>query len=132
MLDKSFQNFNVYNKALDACWLKNQAIANNMANVNTPGYKREVVNFDAVLKSQLQLDGAVKMKTTNGMHMTGPQLSESPIIEKEANTSFRKDDNNVNIDVEESELAANSIKYNYLANELNKNISRLKLAIKGR
>ena len=49
-------NTNVYDyirvldKAADASWIRNDCISNNMANVNTPGYKRQDVDFKGQLK----------------------------------------------------------------------------------
>ncbi len=41
MLNQSFQNINIAKKAMDGSWLRHEALSNNLANVNTPGYKRE-------------------------------------------------------------------------------------------
>jgi flagellar basal-body rod protein FlgB len=53
MLGKLNSNIGVYKKALDASWLKQTAISNNLANVNTPGYKRQDVKFDSILKNYI-------------------------------------------------------------------------------
>ena len=52
-----FDYVNVMNKALDASWLRNETIANNIANQSTPGYKREDVDFEGALKQALQASG---------------------------------------------------------------------------
>ena len=44
-----FDYINVLNKAADASALRHKAISNNIANVDTPGYKRQDVNFGSVL-----------------------------------------------------------------------------------
>ena len=43
----------VLDKAADAAWIRNDCINNNLANVNTPGYKREDVDFKAQLKEAM-------------------------------------------------------------------------------
>lgn len=131
MLDKSFQRINIFQKTMDASWLKNEAISHNLANVNTPGYKRQVVNFDSILKDHLQLGDDVRMKVTHSKHMTvnGP-LGLTPQIEEVRDTSFRTDQNNVNVDIEMSELAKNQLKYSALTQQLNGQLTRLKTAIK--
>ena len=48
-----FDYVNVLDKAADASWLRNDAIGNNLANVDTPGYKRQDVAFEDVLKREL-------------------------------------------------------------------------------
>ena len=42
----AFDYINVLDKAADAAWLRNDAIANNLANISTPGYKREDITFE--------------------------------------------------------------------------------------
>ena len=42
----AFSYINVLDKAADASWIRENAIANNIANVDTPGYKRQDVQFE--------------------------------------------------------------------------------------
>ena len=46
ILSGAYNYVNVLDKAADASWLRNEAIANNIANVDTPYYKRQDVNFE--------------------------------------------------------------------------------------
>ena len=46
----AFDYINVLDKAADASWLRNAAIGNNISNVDTPGYKREDVQFESDVK----------------------------------------------------------------------------------
>ena len=129
MLNKAFSKYDVFNQSLNASWLKKQAIANNIANVNTPGYKREVVNFDQVLKDYL--DGSkLDMTKTNEKHMD-LHGDLRPGISKETGTSYRKDENNVNLDTEMAEEAANLIRYQALVQQLSSDMQRMKSAIRG-
>ena len=50
----AFDYINVLDKAADAAWLRNDAISNNIANVDTPGYKRQDVNFEVQLERALK------------------------------------------------------------------------------
>lgn len=131
MLNRSFGRINLINKALDASWLKNEAISKNIANVNTPGYKREVVEFDTVLKDYLNMSG-FKMKTTNEKHIPihGQTGGLEPTVTNVQDTSFRKDQSNVNIDVEMSEYSKNLIKYNTLTQQVSGQIKSLRMAIR--
>ncbi len=129
MLNKSFQNIEIYRKSLQASWFKNEAIANNIANVNTPGYKRQDVKFENILKQHLN-NSQTKLSETHPNHFSNNYFKNiEPKISTELNTSFRKDDNNVNIDVEMAELSKNTIKFNALASQLSKNLQRIRLAI---
>ena len=49
----AFDYINVLDKAADASWLRETAIMNNLANTNTPGYKRQEVDFESVLQREL-------------------------------------------------------------------------------
>ncbi len=55
MLSKSFQRIDMFKKTMDASWMKNEAISHNLSNVNTPGYKRQTVNFESILSDYLQV-----------------------------------------------------------------------------
>lgn len=125
MLGKSFERIDLINKALDGSWQKNNTIANNIANVNTPGYKRQTVNFEDVLRSELNKSNSVKMKLTNQGHMD-PSYPGEIKVETIQNTSYRVDDNNVDIDVENAEMAKNTLYYNALVSSINGQYSRLK------
>ncbi len=131
MLDKSFQRIDIFKKTMDASWMKNEAISNNLANVNTPGYKRQTVNFESILKDHLQMGPYTQMNLTNDKHMNayGSQGLQ-PQIEVMDDRSYRTDENSVNVDVEMSELAKNQIKYAALTEQLNGQLTRLKTAIK--
>lgn len=127
MLKNSYTNINLFNQALNASWLKNQAIANNIANADTPDYKRETVEFEDLLKSAMG-NTAAPIARTHEKHIPVANSIE-PRIVKEDGTSFRKDGNNVNIDTEMAELADNQIRYEALTNQLNSQLKRLRMAI---
>lgn len=97
MIDKMFKNKEVVHKALDAAWLRNEVISQNIANANTPGYKKKSVVFEELLNDA----------------MNENRLPDIKIVENN-NTSSRRDGNNVDIDVEMAELAKNTIRYNTL------------------
>lgn len=99
-LQKLFESKDVVHKALDVAWKKNEAISNNIANVDTPGYKREDVNFEEFLQS-------AKNKTVQNFKVR--------TVKDYNTTSMREDGNNVDIDKEMAELAKNQIMYNALA-----------------
>ena len=57
-----FDYVRVLDKAADASWLRNEAISNNISNADTPGYKRQDVAFESVLKTAL---GSSRYETTD-------------------------------------------------------------------
>lgn len=123
-----FDYVNVIGKAADASWLRNDILANNIANVDTPGYKRQDVNFETQLRRAL---GNSRYQTVDSKvaHVTGTEL-EPRVYTDSANFSYRLDGNNVDIDTENVELASNQIKYNGLINSINQEFTNLKLVMK--
>lgn len=131
MLKNSFGNVDLFKKVLDASWLKNTTISDNIANVNTPGYKRKVVEFDSLLKNYLD-QGSNRMATTDEKHFRIHNQSNSlePTINTVEDTSFRKDQNNVNVDVEMTEFSKNLIKYNAMTQQVTGELKRIRMAIR--
>lgn len=124
----AFDYINVLDKAADASWLRNQAIANNLANVSTPGYKREDITFES------ELSRALKHSSFNTMdskvkNLTSKQLQ--PRTYKDyTGYSYRLDGNNVDPDTENTILAKNQIKYEGLLDSINQEFSNLRAVMK--
>ncbi len=129
MLKNSFKEIDLMGKALKGSWMKNSAISNNIANVNTPGYKKETVNFKEVLQNQMNLNQNVKMTKTNTKHIDSAYVGDIN-VETVNDTSYRVDGNNVDIDVENAEMAKNTIYYNTVVNQVNSQFSRLKTSFR--
>lgn len=123
-----FDYVNVMGKAADAAWQRNEIIANNIANVDTPNYKRQDINFEAQLRRAL---GESRYETVDAKvsHITSSEL-EARVYTDSANFSYRVDGNNVDIDTENVELASNQIKYNGLVTSINHEFSNLKMVLK--
>ena len=111
-----FSYVNVLNKAADASWLREETIANNLANVNTPGYKRKDVDFQSVLRNEL---GNMKYQTLDSKveHADLSRLDASVYVDS-ANYSYRIDKNNVDVDVENVELASEKLRYDALTDSM--------------
>ncbi|SKB90122.1 flagellar basal-body rod protein FlgB [Lachnospiraceae bacterium] len=123
-----YDYINVLDRAADASYLRNKAIANNMANINTPGYKRQDVSFASNLEKALRhskyrsLDqkvGSVRLD-----HLKGTVFTDHE------NYSYRLDGNNVDIDTESAHLASNTILYNGLTQSINAEFNNLKAVTK--
>ena len=119
-----FSYVNVLNKAADASWLREETIANNLANVNTPGYKRKHVDFQSVLRNEL---GNMKYQTLDSKveHADLSRLDASVYVDS-ANYSYRIDKNNVDVDVENVELASEKLRYDALTDSMTQEFARLK------
>ncbi len=129
MINSSVYDYvDVLGKAADASWTRNEVIANNLANVDTPGYKRQDVDFESQLRRAL---GNSRYETVDSKvsHVTSTEL-EPRIYTDSANFSYRLDGNNVDIDTEGVELASNQIKYNGLLDSIKNEFANLKSVMK--
>lgn len=122
---------NLVKEALDASSARSRAISNNMANINTKGYKREYVTFEENLKNSID---NLQLKTDDNRHMQLDDNSsgDGSIVTKVDNsTSMREDGNNVDMDVETVNQAANELMYNSLITLENNKLSMLRNVING-
>lgn len=124
MLSNLLFTKNNIERGLDAAWLRNDVISQNIANVDTPGYKRKVVRFEEFLDNEMKTGRLSQGKTK--LSTNGIQITEDP-----ANSSYRSDGNNVDIEHEMALLAANSIRYNTLIQKMNGDFQKLKTVIRG-
>lgn len=123
-----FDYVNVVGKAADAAWQRNELIANNIANVDTPNYKRQDINFEAQLRRALGESRYESVDAKVG-HLSSDEL-KARVYTDSANFSYRVDGNNVDIDTENVELASNQIKYNGIMTSINHEFSNLKMVMK--
>ncbi|MDA8233851.1 MAG: flagellar basal body rod protein FlgB [Clostridia bacterium] len=124
----------VAEKGLDAAALRQNVIANNLSNVDTPGFKRSFVTFEEELKAALAAGKGPKLRgvMTDEKHLPiGPRSLGliMPQTHVQRNTSLRNDGNNVDIDEESANLAKNSIMYNALAQQIAGDFSSLRNVI---
>lgn len=132
MINDMFDNINLLEKGMDASWLRNKTIVNNIANVDTPGFKASSVEFESVFKEALKDDG-FDTKTTRPQHydFDGSEKNMSPVVTKDTDTVYRMDENNVDIDYQNIELAKNTIYYNELATQMTSEMDKLRTVING-
>lgn len=125
----AFDYINVLDKAADASWLRETAITNNLANVDTPGYKRQEVDFESVLKQELGRSKYTSLdKKIRGLNGNLSKLTVSA-YEDSTNYSYRLDGNNVDPDTENVELASEQIRYEALTSSLNSQFNCMKAVI---
>ena len=122
-----FDYINVLDKAADAAWLRNDAIANNIANADTPGYKRQDVSFETELARAIGSSRYESMDAKVADLKLG-QITPS-VYTDAADHSYRLDGNNVDVDVEEANLAENQIRYYTLLDSMSQEFSRIKMVL---
>ncbi len=119
MIQGLYGKSNIMEKALNASLARNDTISQNIANVDTPNYKRKDVAFEQYFADSL-----------NRANMNSEDDIQPTIIEDNSDNKMRIDGNNVDIDSEMSYLAKNTIKYNALVQLINGNFSKIKNVIR--
>ncbi len=118
--------------ALDAAWARNEVVSQNIANAETPDYKRKTVKFEEFLDTALN-KGRQELKVTNHRHLpgskTGFEKVPYEIAKDNKNLSIRLDGNNVDIEQEMAAMAKNTIQYNALTQKLNGEFRKLQSVI---
>lgn len=119
-------------KLLDNLWMRQNITQNNIANVDTPGFKAQYLNFEEELASRLK--GAGAAGTQFGMEVrqdVGNAISHSaPKLYRTSSQSTRLDGNTVDMDQEQVDLVRTAVEYQYVLNSVNNDINRLRTAIK--
>lgn len=114
------------NKDLDGLWERQQAISDNIANYETPGYKTKSVSFEDQLKNQLSDSG-----NTTGSGLIEKINDVQPATTVAEDETYRADGNGVDLEAQNIELARTQLNYYYSLQEISDSFNRLGTAING-
>ena len=125
-------------KALDTESLRKKVISDNIANVDTPHFRRREVNFESELNRVLNENknnaGRLPAFLTNEKHIPFDIERDIRSVDSRVNldytTSYRNDGNNVDIEKEMVDSAKNMMRYNALVSALNHNYRTLKMVLR--
>ena len=123
-----FDYINVLDKAMDASWIRNEAISNNISNADTPGYNRQDVNFETQLAKALHSSRYTSMDSK--VHNLKLNRLIPIIYTDYSGFSYRIDDNNVDPDAEGVYLAKNQVVYQGLELSANQEFKNLMAVMK--
>lgn len=112
--------------AIDGLSLRQQVSGQNVANVDTPGYRAHTINFEDTLKRAMTNKPSVHLDTTNAAHLVATQNQSLFLTTMRPGGSVRADGNNVDIDVEMAEMSADAIRYQALAESISTKLGILK------
>ena len=121
------QSLNLLKKGLQASNLRAKTIANNMANINTKNFKKSTVVFEENFKEN---PFSLELKRINERHLGSRNSAGDISVVKNENTSMRTDGNNVDIDIEKVNQAANTLKYNAMITRISGKYNELKAIMK--
>jgi len=103
-------------KGLDTAALRQRTIANNVANANTPGFKRSFVSFEEHVREAI-----------TRRNLTSDDLG--PRMVQDQSTSMREDGNNVSVEHEMVLMAANTVQYQALTQQVSERLALLRYVI---
>ena len=124
-MDSGNYTYELIKRGLDTASLRGKAIANNIANVNTKNYKKYVVSFEDSLR-----DVSEDIKKTGRVKLNNSSIG-SIKLEKDEKTSMNINGNNVDIEIEKTNQAANTLLYNALISKVNSKLSMKSYIITG-
>ena len=117
-------------KSLSYLWAKQAAVADNVANAETPGYREKVVTFEDSLRTKLEqamgygMGSEVKQSVRQA-------LEEAEVTVFEPEESTRMDDNGVDTTEQMVEMIRNAYQQQYVYQAINKSYSILRMAVRG-
>ena len=130
---------NIMASALDAYTMRNSTIASNIANVDTPGYKRKEVKFEEYLQDAVgSLNDTRNIANKNskgriahqfGNIQVGVGTVKAEIVDQSTDAMYRIDGNNVDIDNEMTEIVKNQLRYQTVINGLNNQFQAMRTAM---
>ena len=125
-------NFNYLGRGLAAANLRPEVISNNIANVNTPNFKKSDVIFEDLLAKEIgaEDENQLQLVRTHDRHLPIGHIGGAEAqIQEDGTTTMRVDNNNVDIDVEMATLAKNQLYYNAMTTSLGGYITKLRNVI---
>ena len=115
-------------KTLDSLWMRQNLTMNNIANVDTPGFKSQYMTFENELAQKIR--SALTVKKASMKHVARGIENMRPSVHTTLNESTRLDENNVDMDQEQVELARTAYEYQFMISSVSSDLSRLRSAAK--
>ena len=130
------KTFPILEKSLYYRQIRADLISSNIANADTPFYKPRDIRFEEALKEETKKiynenDKKLELARTSPLHLEPKDIDDSfkPIVFFRDGHLERNDGNSVDIDVETTEMAKNTIAYNATIAAIKKEIQIFNAAI---
>ncbi|GFZ83861.1 flagellar basal-body rod protein FlgB [Paenibacillus marchantiophytorum] len=133
LLDKP--SWNLMERSLDASTLRQKVVANNVANVDTPYFKRSDVQFEDLLQDQMSSSTpSIEGYRTDSRHFFIGKTTKLPNteIKTDESTAINNNMNNVDMDYEMSLMAKNQLKYNTMIQQMNSEFKKMRTVLGGK
>ena len=113
--------------ALDAAMLRQNVHAQNIANAETPGYRRKYVVFEENLQEAMKLC----LLRTNEKHITSKIAFPAPEVRQEEGIAYRNDENGMDVDYEVVQMVSNGLKYQVMSRLMSMSFERYNTVLRG-
>ena len=118
--------------AMDGLAKQQEMIGHNLSNVDTPGYRAQKVNFETTLKAAINGEPQGKLMVTNERHIEPSPAPGQVQVTNRSGGASRADGNNVDIDVEMTQMSETVMKYMTLSQLISKKFLLLRNIASGR
>lgn len=133
MLSKIDQELAFTQTALGLRARRQEVLAANLANSDTPNYKARDVDFAAALRTAMGSAGGIALARTSARHLPagGAVAFTADALKYRASLQPSLDGNSVDVDVERAHFAENSLHYQFLLARLNGEVQKMRTALTG-
>lgn len=121
-------SFLMLERSMNFQWVKQRALLDNIVNAETPGYKAKYVTFEEAFRAQIQAAAAQGQPASR---MRGVVSTALPTVHTATEETTRLDDNGVNIGDQLVEATRNAYQIQYVYEAMNRDLGRLRAAIRG-
>lgn len=129
-------NLDVLQRSLDVSMLRQNVIANNISNADTPGFKRSFVNFESGLARAIESERrppSFNEALTNERHIAFERPTDYRTVQPRRildwQTTARNNGNNVDIEVESMNMLTNMLNYQLMAQNVGEHFNRLNIVL---
>jgi flagellar basal-body rod protein FlgB len=124
--------FDSHSAALKLRTFRQQLLASNIANADTPNYKAVDIDFGSELKRIMAGNGSVQPAVTNPRHLSGSNANPfGAHVRYRVEAQGNIDGNTVNMDTERAQFTENALRYEAGLRVLNTEIQHIKAALRG-
>jgi flagellar basal-body rod protein FlgB len=127
----AIKSIELMKRGLDTAGLRHEVISNNIANINTPGFKRSSVLFSDELSKASGKGLEAKLLHPKHIPFGGKRNETQPKVVIENDTIYRNDLNNVDLNQEMADLEKNTLYYNAIAGRMGSGFRLLNSVIQG-
>ncbi len=116
--------------AVDGLSMRQQVISRNIANVDTPGYQAQSINFESAVKQAMEKTDQAALTLTDPMHMQVDQPKNTVMITNTPGGTQRADGNDVDIDTELTQMNETALRYQALTQLISLKYSQIRNLVK--